>query len=89
MITIKKVETKYVTERPFAGLVEVDENEGEFVPYYTCKIVTDNGNYNGKGETKETAHQDAVENFRSAMVREADKAISEYNAEQGVYFVDC
>lgn len=85
-MNIKSVETKHVNENPFAGLCET---EGEFQPYYTCKIITDNGTFHGKGETKETAHQDAVENIQAAAKNEILKAISDYNAEHGVYFVDC
>ena len=85
-MNIKSVETKHVTENPFAGLCET---EGEFAPYYSCKIVTDNGNYHGKGETKEAANRDAVENMQAAAKNEVAKAVSEYNAKQGVYFVDC
>jgi len=85
-MNIKSVETKNVTENPFAGLCEI---EGEFVPYHSCKIVTDNGTYHGKGETKEAAHQDAVENMQAAAQIEVTKAVSAYNSEQGVYFVDC
>lgn len=85
-MNIKSVETKHVTENPFAGLCEI---EGEFEPYYTCKIVTDNGNYHGKGETKQAAHQDAIENMQAAAKNEVAKALSAYNADQGVYFVDC
>lgn len=83
---IVSVETKHVTENPFAGLCET---EGEFKSYYVCKIVADNGVFHGKGETEEAARQDVVENMQAAKKNEIAKAVSEYNAEQGVYFVDC
>lgn len=91
-MNIKSVETKQITEAPFAGLCEPEvaaEMQAEFEPYYTCKIVTDNGVFRGKGETKEAAHRDAVESMQTAAQNEIAKAISEYNAGQGVYFVDC
>lgn len=91
-MNIKSVETKHITESPLAGLCEPEiaaEMRAEFQPYYTCKIVTDNGVFRGKGETKEVAHRDAVENMQVATQNEVAKAISEYNAKQGVYFVDC
>jgi len=85
-MNIKSVETKHIAENPFAGLCEV---EGKFEPYYTCKIVTDNGVFRGKGETKAAAHQDAIEDIQVAKQNEIREAISKYNADQGVYFVDC
>ena len=91
-MNIKSVETKYITESPFAGLCEPEiaaEMQAELEPYYTCKIVTDNGTFRGKGETKEAAHKDAVENMQAAAKNEVAKSVSKYNAEQGVYFVDC
>lgn len=84
-MNIKSVTTKHV-KNPFYGLCDT---EGEFEPYYTCKIVTDKGTFRGKGETKEAAHKDAIENMQVAAKNEVAKAVSEHNAEQGVYFVDC
>ena len=64
-MNIKSVETKHITENPFAGLCEVE------------------------GETKAAAHQDAIEDIQVAKQNEIREAISKYNADQGVYFVDC
>ena len=89
-MTIKSVETKHITKSlPYLSLCVSDGTDEKFEPYYTCKIVTDNGVFRGRGETKEAAHQDAIGNIQAAARNEIAKAISEYNAEQGVYFVDC
>lgn len=91
-MNIRSVETKRITKAPFAGLCEPEiaaEMQAEFNPYYTCKIVTDNGVFRGKGETKDAARRDAVENMQAHAKNEVAKAISEYNARQSVYFVDC
>ena len=83
---IKSVKTKHVTENPFAGLCEVD---GEFTPYYHCKIVTDNGNANGKGQTAEQAEQAAMELLTSREANKVADVYSKFLSDNGVYFVDC
>lgn len=85
-MNIQSVETKHITEDPFAGLTET---EMEFTPYWTCKLNDGKGFHWGKGETKDAAIHDAVENMKNFALAKIREAIAEYNAEQGVYFVDC
>jgi len=85
-MNIKSVETKYISQNPFAGLFA---EEPEFTPYYNCKITTDTGHFFGNGETQEAANRDAVENMKAFEAAKVREAMSKYNAEQGIYFIDC
>jgi hypothetical protein len=79
---INSVETKHVTEQPFAGLCEPET--GDFQPFYECTIVTNNhGNHHGEGETEYHAEQNALENLRMSLAAEADKAMDDYYVRNG------
>jgi hypothetical protein len=82
---IIEVKTKHVTTSPYAGLCEI---EPEFSPYFSTKITTDSGVFWGRGETPEESSREAAEAIISSAVQTAKSAISKYNAEQGVYFID-
>lgn len=85
-MNIKSIETKHITTNPFAGLCEID---GEFTPYYQCKITTAAEHMSAKGETAELAEQAAIELLKTREANKVDDAYSKFLASNGVYFIDC
>ena len=85
-MNIKSIEIKRVTKNPFAGLCDI---EGEFLPYYSCKIITDNGNAHGKGDTAEQAEQEAFELLKSREAQKVADVYSKFLSDNGVNFIDC
>ena len=90
---IVSIETKCVTENPFAGLTEI---EGGFEPYYATiirytdpSVVGRTLNVSGRGETAEEAEKEAVDLLKSREANKATDAYSKYQSDNGMYFVDC
>lgn len=84
---IKEVTTTYIENSPFSSFVKVEDDD--FSPHFNCEIATDEGTFRGNGETKEVAHKNAVKTMKFRQEQKITDAINEYNAKQGVYFVDC
>ena len=91
---IKSVETKYIIESAFAGLIE---NE-EFVPHYQTTIrYTDPRDgeraekiysAHGEGETEFASEQAALDNLKADMAAKVYGAIEKYNAAHGTGNLD-
>jgi hypothetical protein len=79
---IKQIETKYLTEMPFAAIL-APESVAEFQPHFVCEIVSDKGTHRGKGETEYASEQDAFESLKADLAAEAYTALEQYNARNG------
>lgn len=83
---IKGIEVKHIESNPIpAGLVEMEAGY-EFTPYFSCKIITDDGVYRGKAVTRDEAIEEAKQHFVSDMEQKVQKAIDDLN---GQLFIDC
>lgn len=83
---IKGIEVKHIETDPIpAGLVEMEAGY-EFTPYFSCKIITDDGVYRGKAATRDEAIEEAKQHFVSDMEQKVQKAIDDLN---GQLFIDC
>ena len=86
---IISIETEYVTEHSFSGLI-VDDN---FAPHYRTAIrYTHPPNdaradrvftVSGDGETEFSAEEDALNNLKGQLAAEAYSALEKYNATHG------
>jgi len=94
-MNIKSMETKHVTEQPFAGLCEI---EGGFERYYATIIrYTDPRegeraervyNVSGRGETEYQSEQDALESLKAQMAAKVYSAYEKFMAEEGAGMLD-
>lgn len=91
---IKSIETKHVTETPFAGLIEL---EGEFEPCFETIIrYTEprDGDTErvysviGRGETEYASEQNALENLRGEIAAKVYSAHEKFMAENGAGMLD-
>lgn len=96
-MNIKSIETKLVTEQPFAGLVNPEYLE-EFKPYHETTIRYTEPrdgeradrvySVTGRGETEYASEQKALENLRGEMAAKVYSAYEKFMAENGAGNLD-
>lgn len=79
-MTIKEIRTRYISNSPFANLVD---EPVDFTPHWHCTIATDEGAFSGNGDTEQAAEDDAMNNLRRHLALAADRALEAYMARIG------